>query len=298
MRADLDVTVDLVRRLLAEQHPDLAGLPLEIVANGWDNVMLRLGDDLAVRMPRREVAAHLVEHEQRWLPALAPHLPVVVPTPVRVGRPSRGTAGSGAYPWAWSVVPWITGRRAADVPARRRRALAAPLADFHLALHTPAPPDAPVNPFRGMPLSARGAAVRARVERGIVPDGPHVLDLWSRLVGTPGWSGPPLWLHGDPHPGNLVMSPDDRLAAVVDFGDMTSGDPATDLATAWLVLDDAGRAVYRARLGERYADDDPVWLRARGWALSMATSMFESGPETQWVRRLGAEALHRVLDDA
>nr|WP_216645632.1 aminoglycoside phosphotransferase family protein [Isoptericola halotolerans] len=294
----MDVTVALVRALLAEQHPDLAALPLRPVAEGWDNVMLRLGDDLAVRVPRREIAAHLVEHEQQWLPVLAARLPVAVPVAVRVGRPSPALG----YPWSWSVVPWIAGLRAADVPVEQRRTAAGPLAAFHRALHVPAPPDAPVNPFRSAALPTRGAAVHGRVERGIVPDGDRVLALWSRLVDAPAWDGPPLWIHGDPHPGNLVL--DDGasaephgLAAVVDFGDMTSGDPATDLAAAWLVLDATGRTVYGEALSDRYPHDDPVWLRARGWALTMSTSMLESGPEHEWVRRMGAEALARVLAD-
>ncbi|MCK0115617.1 aminoglycoside phosphotransferase (APT) family kinase protein [Isoptericola sp. CG 20/1183] len=299
MKADLDVTVDLVRGLLAEQHPDLADRTLRVVANGWDNVMLRLGDDLAVRVPCREVAAHLVEHEQQWLPVLAPRLPVVVPVAVRVGRPSPALD----YPWSWSVVPWTAGVRAADVPVGRRRRIARPLAAFHRALHVPAPSDAPVNPFRNAPLPTRGTALRGRVERGVVPDGEKVLALWARLVDAPPWGDPPVWIHGDPHPGNLVLTDAgtggerDALAAVVDFGDMTSGDPATDLAAGWLVLDAEGRAAYRDALADRYPQDDPVWLRARGWALNMSTSMLESGPENAWVRRMGEESLARVLDD-
>jgi aminoglycoside phosphotransferase (APT) family kinase protein len=296
VRADLEVTVDLARDLLAEQHPDLAGLPLEIVANGWDNVILRLGPradgtHLAVRLPRREVAAPLVRHELEWLPVLAPRLPALVPKPVRVGVPSAALG----YPWAWSVVPWVPGRRASDLPVAERRALAEPLAAFYLALHAPAPADAPHNPVRGVPLCTRDTPVRGRVERGIVPDADRVLALWERLVAAPAWTGRPMWLHGDPHPGNLVVSDDGTLAAVVDFGDMTSGDPATDLAAGWLVLDAAGRERFRGALSGRYPADDPVWLRARGWALSIATAMLESGPENAWVHTMGEQALAEVL---
>jgi aminoglycoside phosphotransferase (APT) family kinase protein len=150
---------------------------------------------------------------------------------------------------------------------------------------------------RGVPLRTRDAAVRRRVERGLVPDGERALALWDRLVSTPAWTGPPLWLHGDPHPGNLVVSDDGSLAAVVDFGDLTSGDPATDLATAWLVLDAAGRERFRAALADRYPIGDPVWARARGWAMTMATSMLESAPESAWVHAMGLEACARVLDE-
>src|SRR5919202_5674865 len=99
--ADLSVDAALVRRLLVEQHPDLAGLPLRLVANGWDNLILRLGDDLVVRVPRREAAAHLVRHEQEVLPRFAPTLPVAVPVPVLVGKPTAG------FPWPWSVLTWL-----------------------------------------------------------------------------------------------------------------------------------------------------------------------------------------------
>src|SRR5690606_7664566 len=138
-------------------HPDLAGLPLALVAEGWDNSVWRLGTDLAVRMPRRELAANLVLHEQRWLPRLAPGLPVPVPAPVRVGIPGRG------YAWRWSVVPWFVGRPAIGLPGERTSGLVADLARFVGALHVPAPPDHPVNPFRGVPLAARDGVVRDRM---------------------------------------------------------------------------------------------------------------------------------------
>jgi len=117
--AEIDIGDDLVRRLLAEQHPDLAALPLTLVANGWDNAIFRLGGDLAVRLPRRELGADLVVNEQRWLPQLAPRLPLPVPVPLRIGLPN------GDYPWNWTVVAWHDGDVAADVaaggrPGRRR----------------------------------------------------------------------------------------------------------------------------------------------------------------------------------
>lgn len=68
--AEVDVSPGLVRRLLADQHPDLAHLPVELMAHGWDNVMYRVGDELAARLPRREMGARLIGHEQRWLPVL------------------------------------------------------------------------------------------------------------------------------------------------------------------------------------------------------------------------------------
>lgn len=295
--ADVDVTVDVVRALLTAQHPDLADRPLEVVANGWDNVVLRLGDDLAVRVPRREAAAGLVLHEQEWLPGLAARLPVPVPAPVRVGRPSDGTAGP-SYPWSWSVVPWFDGMSALAVDRALRRAFAPDLAAFLVALHVAAPPEAPDNPFRGVPLAARDESVRERLTAGHVPDDGSLLDLWSRLVEVPAWDGPALWLHGDLHPANMVLAPGShRLGAVVDFGDMTSGDPATDLATAWITFDAEGRRIFRDAVTARCATDDATWERARAWALVLGTAFAAHSDDNPAYADLGAQTLAQVLGD-
>ncbi|GAA1724548.1 aminoglycoside phosphotransferase family protein [Microbacterium paludicola] len=290
---DLDVTVELARELLAEQHPDLAELPLATLANGWDNSVLRLGEELVLRLPRREAAAQLVIHEQRWLPELARTLPVEVPVPVRAGRPSS----AAGYPWAWSVLPWIDGARLADIPPRERRHLAAPLAEFHRALHVPAPAAAPANPVRGVPLLRRAEAFRTRLERGLVPEPNRLQALFDRCAASPGWRGPPMWLHGDPHPGNLLATPAGGLA-VIDFGDLTAGDPATDLAVAWLVFDTKGRHDYRAHLADLHPLDDSVWIRAYGWALNMATVTFESTAADGWMLQMGEHALAELLSEA
>ncbi len=294
--AEVDVTPDLVRDLLREQHPDLAGLPLRVVSSGWDNVILRLGDDLAVRVPRRRMAARLALHEQRWLPELAGRLPVPVPVPVRAGRSGAG------YPWAWSVVPWFDGRLASTVPRADRGRLSGPLADVVARLHVPAPPDAPDNPFRGGTLRDRDVAIRERVASGVVPDGDRVLAVWEQTVTVPAWAGPPLWLHGDLHPANLLVTDDGDLAAVLDFGDLTAGDPATDLATAWLTFDAAGGHDFRDRVtratrvtGPSAGVDDATWVRARGWALVMATAYLAHSDDDPAFAVLGREAMARVL---
>lgn len=288
-----DVVIEpaLVGALLGDQHPDLARLPLVDAGSGWDNCLYRLGDDLAVRLPRRAAAAVLIEHEQRWLAQLA-RLPLPIPVPVRVGRPGRG------YPWAWSVVPWFEGRPAAIEPPDAGAA-AADLAAFVTALHRPAPLDAPRNPFRGVPLEDRAEEVcrRAADLDGLV-DGAAVLRLWDEAVRAPRWPGPPLWIHGDLHSGNLLVR-DGRLSAVIDFGDLTSGDPATDLAVAWMVLTPAARPTFRAavaRAGEW--TDDHVWTRARGWALALGLAFLASSRDDAAMRAMGRAALDAVLGDS
>ncbi|WP_066588941.1 aminoglycoside phosphotransferase family protein [Cellulomonas timonensis] len=290
--AELDITPALAARLVAEQYPDLAGLPLRLVTSGWDNAVLRLGDDLAIRMPRRARAAQLVLNEQRWLPSLARVLAgaghVGLPLPARIGVPSS------EYPWAWSIVPWFAGRSAVTMSPHDRAPLAEPLADALARLHVPAPDDAPVNAVRGVPLATRDAAVRERLATGLIPDADRLAALWDTLSSTPSWPGPPLWLHGDVHPGNLVVD-DHGLRALVDFGDVTSGDPATDLATAWLTFDAEGRRRFRHRMDALRGHDDDTWRRARGWALCMGTSLAAHSDDSPEYAELGSHTLRQVL---
>jgi aminoglycoside phosphotransferase (APT) family kinase protein len=145
--AEVEVSADLVRRLLADQHPDLARLPVEFLANGWDNELYRVGDGLVARLPRRALGAQIISNEQRWLPGLAPRLPLPIPSPERTGVPGCG------YPYSWSVVPYLPGVPAAQASSFDPEAAAVAVGGFLGALHVPAPADAPANPFRGVPLS-------------------------------------------------------------------------------------------------------------------------------------------------
>ena len=185
--AEVGIDASLVRALLQAQHPDLADLPIVAAGSGWDNALYRLGDRVAVRLPRRAAAAALIEHEQRWLPELASRLPLAVPLPVRIGR-----AGSG-YPWSWSVVPWLPGENAARARLDNLEQAARHLGECVGALHQPAPGDAPLNPVRGVPLAERHDVVLERIRRvEDLVDASALLDLWTRLSGTRPWAGPPL----------------------------------------------------------------------------------------------------------
>jgi aminoglycoside phosphotransferase (APT) family kinase protein len=292
--AEVDVPADLVRRLLAAQQPDLAGLPLSPLANGWDNVMYRLGRDLAVRLPRRAAAAALVEHEQRWLPGLAPGLPLPVPVPVRAGRPGAG------YPWAWSVVPYLPGRPAVAAPPADPGEAAAVLAGFLGALHAPAPDHAPANPVRGVPLADRADAVAGWLDvAGAGVDRGAVLRLWESAVAAPRWAGPRLWLHGDLHPGNILVA-GGRISGVIDFGDVTAGDPATDLSVAWMLLPAGERGGFRRayRSAAGHPVDAHTWLRARGWALAMSLAYLAHSADDPSLATLGRRTLAAALDPA
>ncbi len=287
--AETQVDVRLVRALLEAQHPDLTG-PLREVGHGWDNVIFRLGDDLAVRLPRRAVAVPLIRHEQRWLSGLAPRLPIPVPVPVRVGVPGP------LFGWPWSIVRWHPGQPLSGVDVRERRPYARPLGTFLARLHVPAPPEAPANPVRGIPLRRRGPAFAQHVRALPAARRRDLERRWHRLVDTPVWSGPPQWLHGDPHPGNVLVDRDAPVA-VIDFGDLTAGDPATDLALGWLAFDAAGRGAFRtAYAAERPLDTD-TWTRARGWALCLAVALLAHSDDAPVLAAVGRHALDQVLAD-
>ncbi|MCI0157332.1 aminoglycoside phosphotransferase family protein [Leifsonia shinshuensis] len=286
--ADIPTDAELVAALVAAQHPDLAG-PLRLVSDGWDNQLYRLGDDHAVRIPRREVAAHLIEHEQQMLPGIAARVRARVPVPIRVGVPSA------AFPFPWSIVDWIDGVDGASVAAAERSGLAEPLAAFVGELAVPTP-DAPRNPVRGVPLRTRAEVVGTRLRS--LSGRMEVAALeqaWREALAAPEWDGPPLLLHGDLHPGNLLLTPASGLAAVLDFGDVTSGDPATDLATAWLTFDEEARERFRAALPT--PPDPATWRRARGWAVTMGTALATSSDDNPRMASLARHALDQINAD-
>ncbi|WP_239124451.1 aminoglycoside phosphotransferase family protein [Rhizocola hellebori] len=281
--AEVEIDAELVGRLLEAQCPELAGRPLSLVANGWDNTIFRLGDDLCVRLPRRQVAVQLIRNENRWLPLLASRVSVPVPAPVYVGEPGEGFA------WPWSVCRWIEGVVASEVPPPQRRSLAPGLGAFFRALHVPAPSDAPRNPVRGVALSERSPAFYERLHA--VPDASELTAMWEELVAVPQWQGPPVWVHGDPHPANILIG-QSGLAGVLDFGDLTAGDPATDLAAGWFVFDEPGRRSFREHLGDI---DDDTWERARGWALNIGTAIVAHTDDNPRMAQVGRHVLEQLL---
>lgn len=265
--AEVEITLDLVRDLLEQQHPDLAVLPLVFSDSGWDNMTFRLGDDLAVRLPRRVMADQFLCNEQAWLPTLAPHLPVPVSAMVRSGIPAAN------YPFHWSIVTWLPGKPADLEPLAADQAPL--LVAFLQALHRPAPEAAPKNQHRGVPLSCRSPATDERLAR-LIGEGlvsPGMVDVWHSALEAP-LCRAPVWIHGDLHARN-ILSVKGILSGIIDWGDMCSGDPATDLDCIWMLLDDAdARAQARQLYGE---DDKALWLRAQGWVISIATLLLETG---------------------
>lgn len=267
--ADIDAT--LVRRLVAGQFPQWAGLPVEAVASsGTENAMFRLGSALAVRLPRVARAVDDVVREQRWLPELGARLPLPIPAPVGVGRPDEG------FPWVWSVYRWLEGSNPVVGSVPEPDLVARELAGFVAALRR-----IEVDPGAGPPVSGRGEplaspgrvaetwhaidALRGMPEEGV--DLGAVTAVWEAALALPGsrGTGAAHWVHGDLSPGNVLLH-EDRLAAVIDFGTVSVGEPTADLIPAWNLLPAEARSTFRQHLRA----DDAAWELGRAWALSIS----------------------------
>ncbi|MFI5825026.1 aminoglycoside phosphotransferase family protein [Streptomyces rishiriensis] len=254
----------LVRRLIAGQFPQWAGLAVRrFPSSGTVNAMYRLGEDMVVRLPLVQGGADDVSRERTWLPRLAPHLPTPVPEVLVDGQPAEG------YPWPWSVYRWLTGENPAAGELREPVLLAEGLAEFVAAMRSITLPGAP-QAHRGGPVASLDAETRAAIEelRRIPQEGVDcdaATAVWEEALRAPGWDGPPVWLHADLMPGNLLVK-GGRLTSVIDFGCLGVGDPACDLFPAWNLLPAEAREVFR----EALSVDDATWIRGRGRTLSQA----------------------------
>jgi aminoglycoside phosphotransferase (APT) family kinase protein len=255
---ELELDETLVRRLLAEHFPEWAGQSLRrIEPSGTVNAIFRLGDELSIRLPRRDGPTKPGSAELHWLPRLAPQLPVEVPVPVAQGRPGAG------YPWFWEIHTWVEGETMAVGEIDAIQA-ARDLAELVRALQRIEPSGGPP-PGRGVALAERDPAFRYWLERF---DGdPRVVTEWERALAAPPWDGPPVWHHGDLDCRNWLVR-DGRIRGVIDWGSMGVGDPACDVMVAWKLHSAEARDAFRKAL----PTDDATWERARGWAVSQAVA--------------------------
>jgi aminoglycoside phosphotransferase (APT) family kinase protein len=255
--AEVDIDAALVERLVGDQFPALRATLRPLPSTGTVNEIYRLGDERYVRLPRIDDRDLLKEWE--WLPRLAPRLPLKVPTPVALGEPGHG------YPYRWAIYEWIEGVPYDDGVDEEQAAR--DLAAFVRALRA--------LPVEGAPPAGRAPLAELDlITRGAI-ESPAVLAAWEEALRAPEWDGTPTWIHSDLLRTNVLVR-DSRIAAVIDFGAVGAGDPATDLIAAWAVFGPAGRAVYRAELGV----DDGTWARGRGIALHQAAMIIPYYAET------------------
>ena len=278
------IDVSVARRLIDSQFPRWSHLPITAVPfDGWDNRTFRLGAEMTIRLPSAIRYVEQVEKEQRWLPILAPQLPLPIPAPVARGEPDD------AFPYPWSVYRWIEGEIASRALIEDLPEFAATLAGFLKVLNgvdtTGGPEAGPHNFYRGGPLGTYEGETLEAVDRlgGEIPR-EAVLRVWTDAM-TTSWDREPVWIHGDVAGGNLLVR-DGRLAAVIDFGSSGVGDPACDAVIAWTFFSGASRARFRRSLGA----DAGTWSRARGWALwkaliTLVGHLERDAPEAARTRR-------------
>ncbi|MDQ3696153.1 MAG: aminoglycoside phosphotransferase family protein [Chloroflexota bacterium] len=267
---EVPIDAALVRQLLAAQFPEWAALPIRAVrSTGTVNAIYQLGDHLSARLPRVREWAQDLDKEWLWLPKLAPHLSLRVPTPVGKGRPE------GSYPFSWAVYEWIDGQPYADELVDDERRAAKDLADFVVALRHIDPeigaPRGGRQPLRELDGVTRAAIAAAR---GII-DSDAAIAAWERALDAPAWNGAPVWIHADLLRPNLLVH-GGRLQAVIDFGSVGIGDPAADVIAAWSVFNQSGRRAFRDAVDV----DDSAWNRARGVALHQAALIIPYYSET------------------
>lgn len=258
---NIKIDVSLVQQLINTQYPEWATLTIKPVEfSGWDNRTFHLGDEMLVRMPSAAEYALQVEKEQRWLPKLAPKLPLPIPVPLVLGKPEA------EYPWHWSVYRWIEGQAAASAPIKNLIDFATDLAHFLAALEKIDSTDGPLagshSFYRGGPLLTYDAETRQALE--ILKDTIDVntaTEVWETALATT-WYDSPVWVHGDISVGNLLVK-DGQLSAVIDFGQLAVGDPACDLAISWTLFKDESREAFRSAINL----DDGTWARGRAWTL-------------------------------
>ena len=266
--ATMEVNDAVAQRLVRDQRPDLADHPLVRVTNGWDNATFRLGDDLAVRLPRRAEAVPLILHEQRYVPDIARRSPVAVPVPVHAGRPTSAPQAAGRPLKVWPISCW--------------------------------PFTCPPKPASRCTLSGDAAAGSWRfgmerlVDRKRYPQAAALREAWAQACATEAWDGPAMMLHGDLHPGNIMLADRGSLAGVIDIGDVGAGDPAVDLAVGWLMFDAGTRHRFMGGFGS--AVDGDTCMRARGWALILSTAMLSDSDDNPRMFAVGKFGIRQILD--
>lgn len=257
----LEIDVALVRRLVAAQFPQWVHLPITPVERqGWDNRTFRLGVDKSVRLPSAAGYALQVQKEQRWLPELAPLLPLSIPVPLALGLPDKN------FPWHWSIYRWLDGDTASLERLDDITEFATTLAHFLVALQkvdpSGGPSPGPHSFWRGGPLAIYEAETRRTIVGLAGAVGTEAATaVWETALAA-SWKSPPVWFHGDVAAGNLLVR-EGKLKAVIDFGCSGVGDPACDMVIAWTLLTGESRGAFRQTL----AVEAGTWARGRGWAL-------------------------------
>lgn len=253
----------VVLSLIQEQFPEYKNFAIHpIKTQGHDHTTFHLGDNLLIRLPNAQCYASKVEKEQEWLPKLAPHLSVIIPKPIALGQPSLN------YPFHWSIYQWISGESANNLDKNNLNLndIALSIAQFLQELESidikNGPKPGAHNFYRGASLWKYHKETKNALQKlSYFMDVAPYEQLWFQAIQA-SLLNPPVWIHGDMAPGNIIVE-NNQLKAVIDFSGIAVGDPACDLVMAWTYFDEASRIIFKKNL----SFDETVWTRAQGWAL-------------------------------
>lgn len=286
--AEIELAKEEIKELLDAQIHELSDLPLEYLESGWDNVMYRLGDDYVIRLPRRQQGADLINNEQRCLDHLPGSLPVDIPIPIFLGKPQYN------YPWQWSVLPYFEGIALDQTTVESNEVER--FMSFLKSIHRPSYGSAPNNEYRGVDLSMRAKDLEERMEgikMHLGDDFSTLKIIWDEALSAK-INEEDLWIHGDLHPRNVLVN-EGKISAIIDWGDITSGDVATDLASIWMLFDDKAT---RSKAVELYDMDEALLSRTKGWVIYFATVFYQNGlSDNPRHVNIGKKTFSRLLED-
>lgn len=278
------VSPELAKKLIEKQFPALAPARLESWAAGWDNTVYLVNETFVFRFPRRQIAVEFIEKEARLLPRLAEKLPLAIPRPEFLGKPSA------QYEWPFSGYRRLSGETLCrrNLGDAERAGLVSPLASFLKHLHGISPGDAapwklPGDTFGRMSLNRlRGEGMKNLETAGVNPD-PWV--PWFQRD----YSGEmkPAVVHGDLYSRHFLM--ETELSGVIDWGDIHWGNPAVDLAGVYLVLPPFLHGEFRRLYGE---------IPDGAWALAGLRALFHASATLVYSLSTNDESLKRESERA
>lgn len=291
-----EIRVDevLARRLICEQFPHVEQRAVRLLGEGWDNTVWLVDDGWVFRFPRRTMVLSGLENEIAFLPRLAPMLPIPVPVPTLVGRPTD------AFGWPFYGAPFLPGRELADTPLddEARIRISRPLGEFLRILHSlDLDGDLPVDPVRRADMSFRVPKTRerfAQLERlGIWTAPPEARATVEAAAALPPAEATAV-VHGDLHLRHLLVDAEGTPTGVIDWIDLSRNEPGVDLVLYWATLPPEGRTEFLSAYGPI---PEEQLLLARILALFLCGTLAVYGDQERLpqLRREALESLERII---
>ncbi len=271
---------------LAQYLPEEGISTIEFIKSGFDNQNYLINGKYLLRIPKTLNSEKLIRNEIQWLPRLSGKFDIATPQLIRHGI-SEEEKLCALYSWTKGLSAMTSDLKQNEWPA---------LIEFLKTLHDSNKDGAPLNLNRGVPLKnkserffKRFESVTSKIE--LAED--QIKEVWNEAVSASLPSKKHL-IHGDLHPDNVITD-NGRLVGIIDWGDITSGDSSTDLASIWMLFNDSH---IRQLALNSYGADTSATMRAMGWALFFSIVFLDYGldHDKNYFKR-GSEITSRVLSD-